>query len=233
MIEIELPDLEWQGVVLRPEQRQTKDVRIKDGRSDDITGYSSLGQPVSMKLTPERVSDDQALVGFMEERAGVSDFYLIHLGCTFNPPADDPVVWASLQVFLSRVDGVPEPLPIAWSMTPQRLTAPVESQATARLGAHLKFVEAEIQRTTTLTDNQIYVEALFELEPRPGWQFSRTKSAELHGVQRMSLVAMVPAAVEVRYSLELKASIERKRWGLIGYQADLAGSVKRTYSLGA
>jgi hypothetical protein len=224
-------DVTWHEVVLEPDDRTVKSPT--QGTAEPLPGRIALGEPVAVPLTPERAGDDTELRSFIEEHAGVQDFALVHLACTFRHVDDEPFERASLQVRLRRADGGDPPSPIAWSMSPLRETTTTEVTDKVTLGAKVKFVDVGAERSATVARADLFVEALNEQRADPGWEFSRTNAAQLRGVQRLALVTMAPAGSGVAGTIEVTATVRRHRFGPFTYKATLSEVPALTFSLPA
>lgn len=235
MLTIELPEMQgdtWRDLALEPEVRATKGG--KQAPAERLEGWVSLGEPVVLPLTPERLADDPALRDFVarEEFA----FCLVHLACSFRPREGEPFANAWLEVLLARADGMPRPLPVAWSMYPRRLEKAVEVSRTVRLGASLKVediagAESGMEQEERWTHHEVYLQALNELQPNPIWEFHSTPRAEIRGLQRLVLVVRAPKAAPAQATVRLSATVRRKRLGIIPYTTAHPGAPDTSFNL--
>jgi hypothetical protein len=228
-ISIELPELVEREVTLEPRLRRVRGAALADPAARrPLDGYLAIGGPWVRSLTPSSLQGselDDALRGFLEAEATDSDFYLVHITCTFRPAEDEPIQTAVLTVDLARPEGG-DPPPIAWSMQPQRLASQTSLSRTVKLGATLKImgvgVEGEAGQTQETQVDQVFLEALFEGLPSPTWELRRTDSATIQGLQRFALVVRAAKGTTTMGTARLGATITRKRFGLLPYTASLA-----------
>src|SRR5262249_19143215 len=83
-----------------------------------------------------------------------------------------------------------------------------------RLGMNLKILNIETEWHPG-DSTQAAVLALGELEPSPGWEFTKTPVSPLLGTQRLVTVVRAPRGVETVGELSVDALITRRRFGLV------------------
>lgn len=223
-MEIEVPDLTEAAGELVPDDRVT---RAAD-RPDPVRGAVSLGVPVVQPITAELAGDDAALRAFLADQAW--SFHLVHLGATFTPGEDARFGQAWLTVRLARDDGAEVPPPIVWSLTPQRAERPVERSRSLKLGANLGF-EASVELGTTGKASEVFVESYGLQEPACTWEFTPTSSDEVRGSQRLALVARIPREAAVTGSVDLRATLTRKRLGVFPFRVALDSGEPLSFAL--
>jgi hypothetical protein len=183
----------------------------------------SIGGPVYRRIDTDS-TDDAELRRFVAGEAADSDFYLLHLTCTLRPAEEEPFTEALIELDLAQDDGAGAP--IAWSMQPDRMTDPVEVSQTVSLGPTLKFYGVGMdftgERQRTLTKQQVFIEAMYELESTPSWGLYRTSSSELRGLHRFHLVVRAAKGARVSGTGLVEAKVRRKRLGVLPYTANLA-----------
>ena len=78
MIVFEAPEIPEHDLILEPENRITRGSGTES--VDPLEGWISIGEPVSVPLTIESVSDDKDLVHFLKSKdAEDFKFHLVHL----------------------------------------------------------------------------------------------------------------------------------------------------------
>jgi hypothetical protein len=214
VIEIDLEPLTPRVVPLAP--------RVERGRSDDVgpaVGPVSVGGPISIPLTKESAPDDPDLAAFVDADSD-HRYDLVHLAGTFAP-VDEPLqrVWFIVQ--LARPDKGPSPLPIAWSMKPERLSDDVTNSSKATIGADAKLLSAGLELGSSRVSKDVSLQALYTMQSNPTWILERTKSAEISGTQRFVLVVRSPRDAPAHGRLEVGALIRKKRLGLLSYKVPL------------
>jgi hypothetical protein len=238
VFDVELPPIEvWHEPVLKPDTSHiTKELGF--GEAGQLSGWISLGEPITLPISLDKVrDDDKDLRQFLELNGGNFKFYLVHLACTFKPSSGERFLKAWLTVQLTREDESLESPPIAWSMKPDRIAQPVSVSHTIQMGASLKLAEivegpeAGIKREREWTESQVFLEALNELQSNPAWEFTRTDTAEIHGGHRFVLVVRCPRETAALGMLRLSATVERKRLFVISYRTDFPGAPHLTFRM--
>jgi hypothetical protein len=205
---------------------------------EELAGRLSIGEPIAIPLEAADLDSDDAadrdLRLFLESEATTHAYYLVRLACTFRPEAGEPFAQASLGVLLTRADGVPEPKPIAWSMTPRRAEDSVEFSTSVKLEGKASLggfvdVSGGPQITKKLTRRQIQLAALNELGSNPIWELRKTESGDIDGSYLFALVVRAPRGIPAHAKLALSASIERARLAgrFFTYRALLPDAMQR------
>ena len=237
MIVFEAPEIPEHDLILEPENRITRGSGTES--VDPLEGWVSIGEPVPVPLTIDSVSEDKDLVNFLKsENAEHFKFHRVHLSCTFRPH-NDPFVNAWLKVQLARSDDIQTPQPIAWSMKPRRLEKFVEISRTVKIGASLKILPevAELgigsgsERKQTWQHNEVFLEALNELQSDPIWEFTKTDKEPIRKSHRFDLVVRSPKDAVTGGMVSLSATVERKRLGIIPYKAAFPDNPQLTFQL--
>jgi hypothetical protein len=136
--------MEWASTVLVPQERVTKGVPAGPP-SEELGTRILLGGPVSRpQVLPDGPPD-------------AADYTMVDLGVTFNPAKGEQIQGAWVQVLLSVDDGTAPA--IAWSMAPERLTAPGTATTEVEVKADFKIVS--VGAKTSLSGRQhTYLQAL-------------------------------------------------------------------------
>jgi hypothetical protein len=175
----------------------------------------TVGGPFATPLDADTADpDDHELRAFIASEASTYAYWLVLLSCTFRGDDGEPFSRASVNLTLLRKDGKEDSVPVAWSMRPASLLQLRPIPWTIRLGMSLKILNVETEwhpgdRT------QAAVLALGELEPSPGWEFTKTPASPLLGTQRLATVVRAPRGVETVGELSVDALITRRRFGLV------------------
>lgn len=224
MIAFEAPQLHQNDLILEQMDRQKKK-SLKTQAIDKLEGWISLGEPISIPITPSFVKEDKELQAYINSgEARDFKFNIIYLDCTFRPRDDEPFVNAFLEIQLLRTDDVQKPKPIAWSMHPRIMAEYIEVSRTIKLGGSLGFVEGvigidgEIVRQEKYKYKMLFLKSLNERQWNPIWEFNRTKTSEIIGAQRLALIARIPKGAAIRGTVVLTASIKRRILGIVPYR---------------
>jgi hypothetical protein len=225
-MDIEVPELTEVPALLEPDGRVVRG-QVKP---DPVRGAVSVGLPVVQAITDELAAGDVALRTFLADEGSAWRFHLVHLGATFTP-GEDRFGQAWLVVRLTRDDGAAAPTPIVWSLTPQRAQRPIDRSRTFKMSAKLVF-EASAEIGSSVKGEETFVETYGLQEPSCTWEFTPTSLDPVRGTQRLALVARVPKDTRVTGSVELRATLSRKRFGLFPYTVALDGGAQLAFTIG-
>ena len=225
---IELPELEQRGVSLVPRLRTVRGSARSDPElASPVPERLAIGGPWTRPLTPQGLADGELepdAQRFLEHESLAAEFFLVQLTCTFRPLDDEPFAKAVLAVTLSG-SSPDTPPPIAWSMQPDRLTRPASLSRTLKLSASLKIMgvglSGEAGQTRDRPDDEIFLEALYEGLSTPAWELTSTSSGAISGLHRFVLVVRSVKAAHVVGRATLGATISKRRFGFIPYEAAL------------
>ena len=221
MITFDLPDPPERDLVLTPKPEYFRGKAADPETRESLRQRISVGGPVYRRIDAGS-TDDAELRHFLEAEAADSDFYLLHLTCTLRPGADDPFTEVLIELDLAQSGGAE---PIAWSMDPDRISDPVELSRTVSLGPTLKFfgvgVDLKAEQERKVTKQEIFLEALYELESTPSWGLYRTSASELRGLHRFRLVVRTPKGSVVSGTMLIEAKVQRRHFGVVPFSAAL------------
>lgn len=189
---------------------------------DPLQGKVAVQQPRALRLTAESASKDAELAQFIAAEEGLADYFLLQLGCSFEPAESEPFVAAKVSVALRRADGLLDPLPVAHSMKPRKLMDEVEVTKTVNVKGNVKFfdtgVESGGEESAKRKLHEWYLVAFNEGGSDPAWTFRRQPGREIIGSEWLSLIIRAPAKVVTAGAIRLDVTAERKRWGILTYQ---------------
>ena len=194
---------------------------------DHLSGVVALSEPYVAPITVEMVNDDAALADFLNANTGQASFFRLHTTCTFFPQEGEPFKKAWLTFTFSRADGDDTDKPTVVSMAPARLGTPVKMSKSVSVGPSLKIesfsIDGKLIKDEEWEANKIYLEA-FLVDSNPFWEFKATEQVALQGSYQLSMTVRVPTAVSGMSKMALRATIERKRLGLIPFTTDFPES---------
>jgi hypothetical protein len=226
----ELPEPREHELVLEPSPEATRAIRAA---GDELPAAAlgpllkrfSIGVGVAQRVSEES-TDDVMLRRFLENEGAGYDFYLLNVTCSLYQAKNEPFAAAIVALELAGEDPS-DPAPIAWSMDPVRLFHPVEISRTISLSPSLKIMGVGLETKVEVGDKrerqEVFLEALYELESTPTWALYRTGSAALRGLQEFKLVIQAPKGATTLGNVAASATVERKRFGLMAYHAALPG----------
>jgi hypothetical protein len=196
MIELSLPVLPEQELTLESDEPSRGGPDPGATGLPPLEGRVTLGGPFTVPVTPDYVADDPSLRMFVEQEAAHSVYHVVHLSLTFaGEPGAPRLARAAIELGLSSTSTAAEP--VAWSMTPLRVTETAQVERSFTLGPTLKLHEAEaslggIGQTVTGSRTDVFLQALRELRPDPAWEFTRTRDMHLYGSHRLTMVVRAP-----------------------------------------
>lgn len=215
MVEFEMPDAEWDSLVLEPDVRETLGGPAGPAPGEPLAERFSIGGPVVRALVPGDPVLDGDAQAFVAAFGATSRFCVVDVACSFRPHTDERFFSAWLQVSMSRADQQADPAPIAWSMEPLQALDLVEISRTVRLGPNLKFLSAgEVDWDKKYTKNEYFIEGLYLLKENPAWEFHQTSASQIRGSHLLRFVAQLPIGVSVVGQLGLGAELERRKFGI-------------------
>jgi hypothetical protein len=235
LVEFEMPDTEWDSLVLEPDVRETLGEPTGPDPGEPLAERFSIGGPVVRALVPGEPVLDGDAQAFVAAVGATSRFCVVDVACSFRPHADERFFSAWLQVSMSRADQQPAPAPIAWSMEPLQALDPVEISRTVRLGPNLKFLSAgEVDLDKKYTKNEYFIEGLYLLEQNPAWEFHQTSARQIRGSHLLRFVAQLPMGISVVGRLGLGAELGRRKFGInrpLPYTPKLPTRLENGFSL--
>jgi hypothetical protein len=172
----------------------------------DSRRRASVGRPAVRQIGVTEVSDDPALVAFVQQ--STSRFFLVSLVCGFAAGEHDRIDSATVGVDLES-DGDEA---IAWSLSPVRLMHRVPG-IDIGAGADITFgpfLSIHGDWATPEEREKCFVYAVGEREPDPEWRYRRTALESLNGLQQMAMVVEVPPHTVARGSVRVEARLTHR-----------------------
>jgi hypothetical protein len=199
---VTLPDLPLRQLSLASEQEARG---TGAPGAPPLQGRILLGGPLCVPVTAASVAHDDELSAFVQGEAGIAAFYLMHLSITCAGQPDSP----DLHTVGVNLTLVADPgaafQPVAWSMTPKKLTETVQNTTSAQLGPQLAFVG----HSQTTSQSSTCLEALRELRSDPGWEIRRTANVRIGGGYRLAMVVRAPHGTQSRAEVSVRATVRR------------------------
>src|SRR6266487_835973 len=211
--EFVLPTPEFEEIVLAP--------RLElGGRTSEekIAGLISLGRPIVMPVKSNAVRDKQ-LSAFLAGEEESSRFDLVHVVLSFHP-SNELLENVVVSLSLSHRGSPHIPAPIAWSLSPTKVTTSTSKVDRVGLTARLGIVSYQAGQTSQTSAEEPFLVAVGERESDPEWRFTGTRRRPLVGVQALSTIVQAPVYVRVCADLLVAATV-RGPVGLIRYRAEL------------
>ena len=218
-IELSSSAPEWQQVVLVPHLRVTKAGRSPAEMPDELQGWLKLGLPLIQPV----------------KTAGGFSFDIVQITLSLRPKEDEPLEHVWLKVVLESEPEDPALKAIAWSMLPQKASTEVEVGSKLSFDAGLKISVVELkaghETETKYARDDVFLEAFNELRNDPLWEFSATPAVAIRGSHRLVMVVRRGQTVPCRGTVSLSATVQRKHWGLIPYDASLGSLDKSMFMI--
>lgn len=228
MIELKIPTLKLRSITLEP------DIQTKKGAPKSrqpLEKQVQLAEPLVRPITLDSVVNDPDLVEFLKGEAGKFTYYRVHLGCSFQPDQGDSFEQATFEVTLIRTDGVPKPLPIAWSMLPQRDVDIVKETQSIKLTSSLQLIGVEIANGSEIPVQQEFVVPFGQQTSTPHWEFYETESRRIFGFYPCTLIVRAPHGVTAQGSVGLSTVVRRMALRLFSYRAVGPGGPPLSFTL--
>ncbi|PRY00402.1 hypothetical protein [Allonocardiopsis opalescens] len=228
-------DADWMG----EEQERTRyqDLPPAEERVDEppqvrLPGRLSVGGPVVRRLTAQEAAGETDWAAFLAEEAERSEYFLLHLVLSFrpdrrSPPGGEPFADAAVGVLLHSPDAGPGEQPVAWSITPKSRSGPRTGEpARVVLNAKLVFVESTLEFSPGGGGAALTVVGMGERQSDPEWRFTARPEHPLVGDEHVAVVVKAPRGRALRASVQVSASVRRRRLGLVPVRAELPGLVR-------
>ncbi|MFZ1398864.1 MAG: hypothetical protein WAS33_18310 [Candidatus Promineifilaceae bacterium] len=194
----------------------------------------SLGQPVIWDVAA--AVKNELGRDWTPPRADLA-YALVGLACTLHPLAngDGRYATARLEAYLRpRYGSGPA---FAHDLFPLRHTVQDKGKFTVGLTPELKFADAidakllEVGVEKEHTAVYPVIQAYGLGESNPYWEFQQHSQFPLQGSQKLYLLAAGPADVPLMLRLNLIATVEHRRWGLIPYGPPQSASDQLTFEI--
>ncbi len=226
MITLDLIPCSEQAIDLETDRRLT---RGTSSGKERLSGRITVSEPAVLPITPDLVKDDPELTSFLQINQGLYRFFLLYLNCTFYPAEGEPFENAWLKVQLAGQSQGDAKRPVVWSMRPENQIKNIQISATVKLGGSLKFIDTgldtggEVQKTWS--QEKAFIRA-YSIEPEPFWEFNAVEGAEIGGNYHLSMIVRQDQNAAGAGKIELRATIRRKKLGLLPYKADFPTSAQ-------
>ena len=232
MIEMSFPNAALEPVELR--LQATKGIASQPaGVPKSFKELLCVGVPQVRPLLSDELEKNEELRRFLKAEGGRKTYHLVRISCSFNPAEEDRIVEAWLQVDLSNLDERSEQtVPIAWALQPLRAESrPSEVESAIKIGADLKFLNVELNRSAKAEVREAILQAHNVLAENPYWQFRETGADRLDDIYHLDMVVQSPKGVPTRGALSVRANVRRLAMHVIPYKAALDSTPVRAFEL--
>lgn len=208
-----------------------------------------LGETLSSTSTPPRISLGKPVVWDVASAVkselgrdwappnGTLAYVLVGLACTLHPLADDNSRYteAKLEAYLRPRYG--SGTAVAHDLFPMQQTVQDKGKFSVGLTPEFKFVKAidvkllEVGVEKEHTAVFPVIQAYGLREPNAYWHFQRHDQFPLQGSQKLYLVAAGPPDAPLVLRLNLTATVEHRRWGLVRYGSPQSASDRLTFDI--
>ena len=208
-----------------------------------------LGETLRSTISPPRISLGEPVVWDATTAVktelgrewsppnGSLAYALVGLACTLHPLADDNGRYteAKLEAYLRpRYGGGTV---VAHDLFPMQQTVQDKGKFSVGLKPDLKFAKAidvkllEVGVEKEHTAVFPVIQAYGLREPNAYWHFQRHDQFPLQGSQKLFLVAAGPSDVPLVLRLNLTATVEHRRWGLVRYGPPQSANDRLTFDI--
>ena len=212
-IDVPFSDADLVVGALEPDDRVTKGLVAPPPAPPET--YVALGATTATRLTPQTAGLDPAVAEIIAGDSA-SRYYHVRFSCTFHPSGNATFEKAWVQSTLAS-DGAGDG-PLALSLDPIRSDHPLDLSSSFEIGVDFKFVNAKASFDPKLTKAMIFVEALNEGLPNPGWEFTQTPSDRLSGLQRLQMIVRT-GTTGCQGAITLLAQVARNEFLMGTYRA--------------
>ena len=227
-MDVTVPELEYVAVTLAPERHTTRGF----GRPPaPLTDVVTLGMPVVQRVTSDLAGADTSLTQFLRDNDSRWKFHIVHLGCSFRPPAGMNIAKARLSVELGAADEATRP--IVWSLSPQRMQRAVERSRGLKLGANLGIAETAVEVTVAGEASEVFIESFGLQESACAWEFRQTVMDSVSGTHRLAVVTRSQRDLSPSGRISMSATITYRRFKLLQFRSDLTEQEPLAFQLAA
>jgi hypothetical protein len=195
----------------------------------------SVGEPVAIGLSPEWAASDADLAGFIRAEARTHRYWLVHLACTLTPAPGSRIESANLTTYLGREDGATGTLPIAMSMSPERVRdiQPLKTARSLKLSTDLKIVEPAVEYGwASERDEAADVIVAYNLQkPQPFWALKGNSHLPLEGSFRFAMVVRAGRGTAANLKVALDGRARERRFGMFRFRVSLPPSLSEPVRL--
>lgn len=230
-MDVSIPDITMVPVTLLPSADEALMGGDKPQKPppDSLAENLSVGEPVAIALSPEWADRNEDLANFIRAEAETHRYWLVHLACTFSPAKDSRIEGANLTCYLGREDGATEKLPIAMSMTPERIRdiQPLKTARSLKLSADLKVVAPEVEYGWgTERDTAADVIVAYNMQkPQPFWSLKGSDHLSLAGSFRFALVVRAERGTAANLKIALDGVARERRFGVFRFRVPFPPSL--------
>jgi hypothetical protein len=235
-MDIELPKFTLLPVALEPTAEEPLMAADSTQQTPEpLFDHLSVGEPIPILLSREWASGDHDLANFIEAESQTHSYWLVYLACTMTPGPASQIESANFTCYLGHNSGDTEALPIAVSMTPERVRdiEHLKRTTSLKLTADLKLVTPGVEVGRTAEGDVVSdVIVAYNLQrPEPFWALKRSDRLPLEGSFRFALVVRARRGQLATLRLGLGGTVRERRFGLFPYRVPLPQQLAEPMSL--
>lgn len=215
MIDIDLPDLPPHVLDFVPEDVPVRDYPAEEEDLPSPAGRVVFEGPRAVPVTAQYVAKDPELEAFVVGEAPHSSYYLVHAALMLRADDDEPPFESD--VVRMRLSAGNAAAPIAWSIRPQRVAETAEVTTGWQLGPKLSIADVagfelgSMERSTTETHEEVYLESRGELGSTPEWLLHRTANRPLRGSHRLIMVVRAPRGAVTEATITVRTRVRARQ----------------------
>jgi hypothetical protein len=178
--------------------------------SFEANSWIDLNDAQHIRLTKNPVDGDTELAQFLDTNDGIYRYDYVRLGCTFCPQNGERFEKAWLTVTLKPDEAECKEPPTSWSIFPLEDHDKIEESASAKIGASVKLLSADVS-VSSKGERKIYnVRGYREGKPNPYWELYSNETSTLDGALRFHMVVRSASASPTLGEVRLEAVISNR-----------------------
>jgi hypothetical protein len=224
---INLPDPVSHRMELVAEPRQVKG----SPPGFQVTSWIELNDAQHIRLTKDPVDGDIELAQFLAANDGTFRYDYVRLGCTFCPQNGERFEKAWLTVTLKPDEAQCKEPPTSWSIFPLEDHDKIERSASAKIGASVKILSAEVNASSKGEIKLYNVRGYREGGPDPYWEMYSNEANTLDGALRFHMVVRSASASPTVGEVRLEAVISNRTFVVFRNKRPFDQSPSSTFRL--
>lgn len=175
-----------------------------------VSSWIELNDAQHIRLTKSPVDGDTELAQFLDANDGTYRYDYVRLGCTFCPQNGERFEKAWLTVKLKPDEAQFKIPPTSWSIFPLEDHDKIEESASAKIGASVKLVSAEVSGSSKGERKLYKIRGYREGKPNPYWEMYSNEANTLDGALRFHMVVRSASASPTLGEVRLEAVISNR-----------------------
>jgi hypothetical protein len=157
------------------------------------------------------VAADPELAGFIEDSSGRHEFYVVHLAVSFSAFGRPRLRSAKVELNLASVPDVPEPFALSLDPLAAGHAAKVDKKLrilpSVKVPGQVELGLGDYEQSASYERTDRFVRGVGLDGARPGWEFTRTQTAELDGAHRLVMIVQAGCGAAVSVTGRVTARV--------------------------